>query len=165
MGTDSIRKYLRQTYEIAAQLSDDIHTKNGALILSPTGSVITIGANAFPSDVKLQPDRLVRPLKYEYLIHAETNAILAAARAGVSIRDCTMVAGWAACTRCAQNIIESGITTLITHLATRYMTPARWQENIALADNMMKEAGVKIILFDEEIGGVENLFNQVVWKP
>ena len=66
-----------------------------------------------------------RDTKLRLIVHAEMNAILNAARVGVSTRDCTlylaatddtgMVWGGPPCTRCKAEIILSGIIAIVSY--------------------------------------------------
>ena len=50
---------------------------------------------------------------HELVIHAEANAILFAAKEGISTRDCTLYVTTAPCSECAKMIIQSGITRVV----------------------------------------------------
>jgi hypothetical protein len=47
--------------------------------------------------------------------------------------------------------VRAGISRLVTLAVTRYMTPPRWAEPIAVADRMLTEAGVRVEFFDERL--------------
>lgn len=156
--------FLSMAYKIAWQ-SDDPHTKLAAVITTPTFDIVGSGVNHLPDGIKKLPERLVRPLKYDVIIHAESDAILNAAKQGNSTDNCIMFATWASCTHCAGAIIQAGIKRLVTHEETRKRSPDRWIDNIRQADEMFAEAGVKVILYDGQIGGFTNLFNSQEWQP
>jgi len=50
---------------------------------------------------------------HELVIHAEANAILFAAKEGISTRDCNLYVTTAPCSECAKMIIQSGITRVV----------------------------------------------------
>ena len=50
---------------------------------------------------------------HELVIHAEANAILFAAKEGISTQDCTLYVTTAPCSECAKMIIQSGITRVV----------------------------------------------------
>jgi len=50
---------------------------------------------------------------HELVIHAEANAILFAAKEGISTCDCTLYVTTAPCSECAKMIIQSGITRVV----------------------------------------------------
>ena len=109
-------KWQRRFIDIATVVegwSRDPSTKIGAVIVKPdTKAIIATGYNGFPRGVFNYDKRWnTRPDKYEFVVHAEVNAILNAARMGVSVEGCIMVLSWepTPCEGCAKAIIQSGI--------------------------------------------------------
>jgi dCMP deaminase len=158
-------KMLKDAYLLAAQQSDDPLTKNGAILVNQQGFVIGQGSNCLPDGVKREPSRFERPEKYDYLIHAEQNAIVDAARRGNATENATLYCPWAACTFCARSIIQSGVKKVITHKALMQQSHMKWPDEIAKAMQMFQEAGVEFFEFDGEIGRVEHMFNGKIWSP
>ena len=77
-------------------------------------------------------------------LHAETNAIAFAARAGVSVEGCTMYCTMSPCINCAKVIVNSGIKKLV------YMEEYRDTTGLGL----LKSAGITVVhldVFDEEV--------------
>lgn len=148
--------YLREACKIAATESMDPRTQNGALLRARNGNVLT-AANQLPPIVAT-PDRLGAENKYSYMEHAERHVIYKAARAGIATHDATLYCPWFACADCARAIIMSGVSRVVGHVKPRLITPARWQETIAIADNMFHETGVEFVLLDEALG-VRFMFN------
>ena len=71
---------MRMAQEMSAR-SKDTSTKVGAVVISPTGEVLSTGYNGFPRKVNDNvPTRQVRPTKYDFVVHAEVNALLNAGR-------------------------------------------------------------------------------------
>ena len=63
-------------YAIAASgLSKDPTTKVGACIVHPEHSQFSTGYNGFPKGIFETAEKWQRPLKYEYVRHAEENAV------------------------------------------------------------------------------------------
>lgn len=162
---DKARFYLEQAYRAAMLNSDDPNTKNGAVIVARGGPVCS-GTNRFPRGIVVNQERLQRPQKYDYILHAEEAAIMTAAFNGVSCENGVMVCPWAACDRCARQIIEAGIVEVVSHKQVHDRTPDRWKEPIAKADAMFKEAGVLHWLFDGKVAsGFVHLLNDEEWEP
>lgn len=155
---------LRKAY-IQAALSPDPVTQNGALLVTDCGTIISVGCNKFPRNVSVTEERLKKPLKYNYMVHAERNVIYQCARWDGSSEDLIMVSCWAACSDCAQAIIEGGIKKLIIHQQAFDKTPARWLEDINIAFLMLEEAGVEVEIIDAIIGGCSILFDGKTWEP
>jgi dCMP deaminase len=153
-----------EAYALALN-SPDLSTQNGAFILSPEASVVGIGWNTLPLGVAVTPERLERPLKYEYTEHAERNAIYDAVRNGRSTLGGTMFCCWAACYDCARAIIQSGVSRVVTHKRMYDESSPRWVESIASALKMMEEAGVEYVLLEGELGCPPIRFNERLWTP
>lgn len=156
---------LRFAYQIASVESDDPDTQNGAVLLDANNHVIAHSANHFARGVAKSPERLQRPAKYTYMVHAERGAVYRAAANGKLAAGCTLVVPWFACADCAQAIIEAGIACVLGHQDILDKTPERWRETIAVADAMLDEAGVQRLYVEGSIGGVEIMFNGELWKP
>jgi len=159
------KEFLRQAYEFAVRNSTDKSTQNGAILVDGSGVVVAWGANRFPRGVVESPDRLERPAKYLYVVHAEHSVILDAAKRGVKTDGLIMYGTWVACNDCAKSIIDSGITKVVGHKKTMDAAPERWLEPIKVARQMFMEAGVTYELWDGDIGGVEVLFNGQPFLP
>lgn len=165
--TDSMkRRLLRYCYTFASEHSIDPSTQNGALLIRPsTHEIISFGANVFPRGVQHTPERDERPLKYSFVSHAETNAILLAASKGLATGGTTMVCPWFACCECGKAIIQAGILKVIGHKKIFDNTPERWRESIEIAFTMFEEAGVETELVEGDIGGDTIRLNGETFQP
>ena len=83
-----------------------------------------------------------REIKYPLICHAEENAIMHAARIGMSLKDCTAYVTWPPCTRCARSLIQAGISTIV--YPEDIEIPERWMEDFTLSLNMLKEANISL---------------------
>jgi dCMP deaminase len=129
-----------------AKKSKDRSTKVGAVIVGPDQEVRSMGYNGFPRNVNDEVDeRHQRPLKYKWTEHAERNAIYNAARVGIPLKGCSIYISYVPCTDCARAIIQSGINEVVC----KTLTPLPgWEEDQAIALEMMTEAGLTIIGLD-----------------
>jgi dCMP deaminase len=164
-------EYLLMAYR-AALKSPDPSTQNGAIIVFHDlhgRERYHYACNTYPEGVKDQPERLVRPLKYAFIEHAERNVIFDAARDGTfgcyRAADMVMYAPWFACADCARAIIQVGIKKVIGHQVIHDKTPGHWKESINHAYAMFKEAGVETQLIPGELNGPELRFNGELWRP
>lgn len=57
-------------------------------------------------------ERWERPQKYDWVEHAERNAIYNAARMGIPLKGCTAYITLAPCAACSRALIQAGITTV-----------------------------------------------------
>ncbi len=162
-------KLLHDAYLIA-QDSPDPSTQNGALLYSPEGRLLSCDYNRFPDGVQYLPERWERPLKYKIIEHAERNTLYWAASRGRETLYSTMVVPWAACSDCARAIIQCGVKRLVRHQEASdrsAKSPGNWVEDIAVADQMLHEAGVEIIniSWDFSHEGLKIRHSGEVWSP
>jgi len=134
-----------------ARMSKDPSTRVGAIIVGPDKEVISAGFNGFPKGVVDSQERLNdRESKLELIVHAEMNAVLAAARIGAPLRGCTMyisatnnnglIWGGPPCVRCAVEAIQAGITHIVSWPAKN--VPSRWHDSLAKSKVILSEAGI-----------------------
>ncbi|MBI2109378.1 MAG: CMP deaminase [Parcubacteria group bacterium] len=160
----NIKELLRLAYE-AAKTSPDPSTKNCALIIHRKDDIKIADVNRFPDGVVGRPERLIKPLKYEYIEHAERMALFSAARDGISTKRCSMVVTMFPCARCAHGIIQSGIVEIMTHKQAYDRRPESWKQSMEDARIMFVEAGVRIVFFDGKVGVEGALLNGERWNP
>lgn len=120
--------------------SKDPSTKLGCVIVGPDREIRSTGFNGFPRGVQDRQERLQnRELKYLLICHAEENAILHAARIGVSLKGCTSYCLWSPCSRCARSLINAGVSEVVY---SDKEVPERWQEDFNLGLEILHESGV-----------------------
>lgn len=135
--------YFSKMAEHAASLSKDGSTRVGCVIVGPDRNVLSTGFNGMPMGVNDDvPARHERPLKYKFFEHAERNAIYLAARAGTALKGATAyIHPWPPCPDCARALIQAGISEIVVPTTT---VPIRWLEDIRVAQEMLREAGVNL---------------------
>ena len=124
-----------------ASWSKDPSTQVGAVIAnSNTKRVISMGFNGFPAGVEDTADRLgTREIKYEMVVHAESNALLFA---GPAAEGCTLyVTPLPPCARCAVLIIQAGISRVVCPTPDKSKEP--WKTQSQISETMFGEAGVQ----------------------
>ena len=138
------KRFLKLAEHIASW-SKDPSTKCGAVITRDK-RIISQGFNGFPEGVNDSIERLTnRELKYKMVIHSEVNAIL---YANCDLTDCTIyVWPMPPCSRCACQIIQSGIKRIVTIEPTSELA-VRWGEDMEVASTMYLEAGVMLDFID-----------------
>ena len=135
-----------------SKMSKDPSTQVGCVVVGPDRELLSAGFNGFPRGIADTIERLSdRDTKLKLIVHAEMNALLAAARIGVRIKGCTlylcatddtgMVWGGPPCTRCTVEIIQAGITEIVSHPIKA--VPSRWHEDLEIARGLIREAGIK----------------------
>jgi dCMP deaminase len=132
-----------------AQKSKDPSTKCGCVIVYPDGGICSTGFNGFPRGVKdSMPfiERFERPLKYKFTEHSERNAIFNAAKHGHVTDGCTLFVTGLPCSDCTRAIIQAGIVEINADMSASWTEEsyARWYDELTVAKQMCKEAGVTI---------------------
>ena len=138
--TDWGKRFLQLAKHIS-EWSKDPSTQVGCVVVGPDRELRSTGFNGLPRGIEDNEQRLNnREIKYPLICHAEENAIMHAARIGMSLKDCTAYVTWPPCTRCARSLIQAGISTIIYPKNTEI--PERWMTDFNLSLNMLKEANI-----------------------
>ncbi len=149
MMIEDLYEYAMATALQRAALSHDPSTQNGATVITWNidSPVYTWGENNFLPGVKETDERWDRPMKYDYVEHAERRALYNASKRGFNLAGSTLVCPWAACGACANAIVGLGIKTLVRlpMADDAIAVTDRWGASIVAGDNIMREGGVNII--------------------
>lgn len=131
------------------QKSKDEKTKIGAIIIGKEKEIVSTGYNSFPRGIRdNEEERQQRPEKYYWFSHAETNAIINAARIGVSTKGTTMVMTCGVpCADCARNIINAGISEIYVNGEDPLVTRKKWDESTNRSMRMFQEANVDVHIY------------------
>ena len=123
--------------------SKDPSTQVGCVVVGPDREIRSTGFNGFPRGIEDSIARLEnRELKYPLICHAEENAIMHAARIGISLKGCTAYVTWPPCSRCARSLIQAGVDEVVYPAESEI--PERWGDDFEIATSMMNEAGVAV---------------------
>ena len=134
-----------------ARMSKDPATRVGSIIVGPDREIRSAGFNGLPRGIADTRERLHdRDTKLRMIVHGEMNAILAAARVGIPMKGCTLYLaatddtgrtwGGSPCSRCVVEIIQAGITEIVS-LPVKPV-PSRWHDDIRFAAGLLDEAGI-----------------------
>ena len=127
---------------LAAERSKDPSTQVGACIVSDDNRILSTGYNGFPKgcsddEFPWNRDEKLGETKYNFVVHAELNAILNAG--GKSLVGSRIFVSLFPCHECAKAIIQSGVKEVV-YLSDKY--------NGTVSDNaskrMLQSAGVKL---------------------
>ena len=142
MMTDWDKRFLKLAKHIS-EWSKGPSTQVGCVVVGPDREIRSTGFNGLPRGIEDNDERLNdREIKYPLICHAEENAIMHAARIGISLKDCTAYVTWPPCTRCARSLIQAGISTIIYPENTEI--PNRWMADFNLSLDMLKEAKITL---------------------
>ena len=139
-------KWDRRFLELAKHISGwskDPSTKVGCVVVGEDREIRSSGFNGFPRGIEDDSDRLEdRDQKYPLICHAEENAIMHAARIGVSLKGNSAYVTWPPCSRCTRSLIQAGVNEVV--YPKDLDIPDRWKDDFDIAMGMMKEAGIKV---------------------
>ena len=136
---------------LIAQKSKDPSTKVGCVIVGDDNAILSMGFNGFPRGVdESDPNRWKRPEKYNWIEHAERNAIYNAARHGINLIGARVYLNWEPkpCADCTRALIQAGIKEIIGPNRTFTGKGAGKHYSISHTDVMLREAGVKQRVFE-----------------
>jgi dCMP deaminase len=140
-------RYFLDIADVVRQKSKDASSKIGAVIIGVDKQIISTGYNGFPRGIEENiPERWERPIKYQFVEHAERNAIYNAARTGVSVKSGTLyLIGFGPptvpCIECTKAVIQAGIVRVVGGAYKE--VPASWADDLAFAVNLLTEAGIE----------------------
>tara|TARA_B110000881_G_C18594259_1_gene530153 strand:+ start:692 stop:1159 length:468 start_codon:yes stop_codon:yes gene_type:complete len=124
-----------------SEWSKDPSTKVGCVVVGEDREIRSTGFNGFPRGIEDNMERLAdRNQKYPMICHAEENAIMHAARIGVSLKGTMAYVTWPPCSRCTRSLIQAGIREVV--YPAEITIPERWKIDFEIASSMMNEAGI-----------------------
>lgn len=129
--------------------SKDESTQIGSVIVGEGNEILSTGYNSFPRGLDdSRPERQISPLKYNYMVHAEMNGIINAARIGISIKNSVMyLTCGIPCANCAKGIINSGIKKIYCKTTCTTKNKRKWKKEQKISLIMFSECGVDIIFY------------------
>ena len=127
---------------LAAERSKDPSTQVGACIVSDDNRILSTGYNGFPQgcsddDFPWNRDSSQGETKYNFVVHAELNAILNAG--GKSLVGSRIFVSLFPCHECAKAIIQAGVKEVV-YLSDKY----NGTESDNASKRMLNAAGVKL---------------------
>jgi dCMP deaminase len=142
-------EYFLNIAETVKLKSKDRRTQIGAIIVGKDNEIVSTGYNSFPRGINDDvEERQVRPEKYYWMVHAELNSILNAARIGVSTNGCKMyLTCGVPCSNCGRAIINAGIKEIYCKVEDTTRNREKWDEESARTRQMFEESGVKITFY------------------
>ena len=139
-------KWDRRFLDLASHISawsKDPSTKVGCVVVGEDREIRSTGFNGFPRGIEDDAERLAdREQKYPLICHAEENAIMQAARTGISLKGNTAYVTWPPCTRCTRSLIQAGVSEVV--YPADIEIPERWNKDFGIAMGMMQEAGITV---------------------
>lgn len=144
MNSDKAQKYFKLAESMAETFSKDPNRKVGCLLLKPESlNILSLGYNGFPRGIDETPERWERPAKYNFVCHAEANALTNACRSGVCTEGSIAVITMYPCCTCTKSLIQAGIKTIISIAPD--ITHEKWGEEFKISKIMLEEARIEMM--------------------
>lgn len=125
--------------------SKDPSSQFGAIVVDEDHNIISVGYNGFPRGVNDDPARYEdRPIKYKLVVHAEANAIAAAARRGMCLENASLYVQAMPCNECAKLIVQAGIKKVFIPNENYRSYYERWAEACQWSEIIFREGGVEV---------------------
>lgn len=102
--------YFLTIAEAVALRSKDPSTQVGAVLINEEGHIIGTGYNGFPPKFPESVDYWTKPLKYDYVVHAEANCLLHSIQ---KTKGSTLYTTMYPCKECAKLIAAAGIVRVV----------------------------------------------------
>jgi dCMP deaminase len=151
------KRFLALSQHVAGW-SKDPSTKVGAVIVRPDKTVLSVGYNGFPRNMRDDPEFYRdRDFKLSRVVHAEMNAIL---NASEPVKGATLYVSLPAytsdglpavplCDRCVVHVIQAGIKRVVGYLAlSNDEAQLRWAEGQQLSASYLEEARVDYRMYN-----------------
>jgi dCMP deaminase len=144
-------EYFRKIAHTVKLKSKDKTTQIGAVIVGSNNEIRSTGYNSFPRGIEdFREERQERPEKYYWMEHAERNAIINAARIGVSTDRCTLFLTCdIPCVDCTRAIINSGIKVIFCE-RDQGASGEHWDGHRERSIQMLKEAHRTVWYYGEQ---------------
>lgn len=136
--------YYMNIAKSVAEGSKDPSRKVGAIIVND-GTLIGTGYNGMASLLPYDniPEYWERPIKYEYVVHAEENAIINVAKSNGNTKDSTLYVTFHPCHKCASRIVNAGIKRVVTYTPC-VSNDKDWIDSIRMAKEIFYLCNVKL---------------------
>ena len=124
--------YFMALCEVVSARSKDPSTQHGAVVVDSRHRVVSTGYNG--GCRKIEDDLIdwERPNKYNYVIHAEENAIWTAERK--DLEGCTLYVTGQPCRRCMLRIAHSGVSKVVYGLrSSQCVDEEDWKISMEIA--------------------------------
>lgn len=125
--------------KVVAQRSHDIHTQHGCIITDQNRRILGVGYNGFPKQLDDSVLPTSRPEKYNWMIHAERNAL-----SNCIVRPDNGIAyvTGQCCNDCVMSLWQEGITEVI--MAKNHGTHLFDENAKNIFDTFVKMSNIKI---------------------
>lgn len=132
---------------VVAKNSPDLETQVGFLVVGKKSEILLSSYNGFISGANDTELPKIRPDKHNFIIHAEVNAILQAAKLGIKLNKKIGICTISPCEKCARMLYQVGIKKI--YFKTKHHTIV----------NLLKQSDLNIKLKKHKDGYYEMQIN------
>jgi len=101
--------YFFRIVDVVKVNSRDVETKVGCVIVDQDKRIISTGYNSFPAGCNDDLLPSTRPEKYDFMVHAEVNAVM---YARTSLKGCSVFQNISPCINCTKMLITAGVANV-----------------------------------------------------
>lgn len=137
---------------IVSERSLDSQSKYGCIIVDNKKRIIATGYNSFVRGIDDGVLSNTRPLKYDFMIHAEHNAILSLASSHNSAENCSAYVTGPSCLSCLQYMYQAGINKIYypnTNIAKMMQDEEYNKKRDLIIDLMSDHLEINIVEFSQ----------------
>lgn len=156
MGSPDWINYFLGLAFVAAQKSHDVHTQHGCIITDSTNRILGLGYNGFPRGLDDYSLPKTRPEKYDWMIHAERNAL-----SNCTIRPDhgTAYVTGQCCNDCIMALWQEGIKKVV--MADNHGTILFDDKQQKIFDTFVSMSGIKIIKVKPDLSWLKRCIQDV----
>lgn len=124
--------YFLEMCQVVSKRSKDPSTQHGAVLVDKHHRVISTGYNGGCRKIDDNKIDWSRPTKYNYVIHAEENALWTAEKS--DLEGCTLYVTGPPCSRCMLRIAHAGVSRIVYGTkSSQCVDEADWQISNTIA--------------------------------
>lgn len=138
--------------KVVSQRSHDIHTQHGCIIADQNNRILGVGYNGFPRGLDDSSLPTERPHKYQWMIHAEKNAL---ANCVVRPDGATAYVTGQCCNDCIISLWQEGVQKVV--MADSHGTVLFNEIEQIRFDTFIKMSGMKIEKINPNLSWLQNL--------
>jgi dCMP deaminase len=141
---------------VASQKSHDIHTQHGCIITDSNNRILGLGYNGFPRGLDDDSLPKTRPEKYDWMIHAERNAL-----SNCTIRPENGIAyvTGQCCNDCIMALWQEGIKTVV--MANNHGTKLFDEKQQQTFDTFVNMSGIKIFKVTPDLSWLRRCISDI----
>ena len=156
MNTPSWVNYFLGLAVVASQKSHDIHTQHGCVITDKDNRILGLGYNGFPRGLDDNSLPKNRPDKYDWMIHAERNAL---ANCTTRPENGTAYVTGQCCNSCIMSLWQEGIKKVYMMDSHGTILFDEKQKNIF--DTFVAMSGIEIIKVKPDLSWLQRCISNV----